>query len=126
NAVEEFRLRSPLPLPPRTACSFEARPAISCTFGGDMSAPASEGDRLRLSSEGAKWLIAVVLPLVMAGGYWGFSQNHRLKLEERRTPFRADRPMVEAQPDLPKKSAAEDVRRPIAESVRAEPERRPS
>jgi len=49
-----------------------------------MPAPASGDGRFSPSGEGTKWLIAAVLPLAVAAGYWGFSQNNRHKIEQSR------------------------------------------
>ncbi len=54
--------------------------------------PEAEGDALPapdirrpwLSGDWAKWLIAAAMLLVVAGGYWAFSQNHRARLNQAR------------------------------------------
>ena len=81
-------------------------------------------ERRGFGSDWAKWLIAAAMLLVVAGGYWGLSLNHRGKLEQARELGEADRRIVEAKPALEPRATEPAQRRAGPERASAEPTRR--
>jgi hypothetical protein len=80
----------------------------------------------------AKWLVPAILLLVVTGGYWGFSQNHRAKLDEARALAETKHPTADRKTNVSAgPPAAEATRRRAEGAVQtvglpAEPARPPA
>jgi hypothetical protein len=85
-------------------------PQVPEAEGGALPAP--DIRRPWISGDWAKWLIAAAMLLVVAGGYWAFSQNHRARLNQARALAETKRQMAEGEANpTAEPRAAEDARR---------------
>jgi class 3 adenylate cyclase len=96
------QIRDKLPLSFRSLGekSFKNIPQAVRTFSisepeGNDTLPAADSGRRGAPSPWANWALAAVLLVVVAGGYWAFSQNHSGKLEQARVLAETKRQLAE-------------------------------
>jgi hypothetical protein len=65
----------------------------------------------------AKWLVPAILLLVVTGGYWGFSQNHRAKLDEARALAETKQPTADRETNVSAGPPAAEAARRRAEGA---------
>jgi len=124
SVYDQIRNKLSLSFKPLGERSYKNIPQAVRTFSiaeaEGPGAPSAESIRRWLLGERARWAIAVVLPLAVAGGYWAVAQNHRGKLDEARALAEANRPMAGRGVEAAGEQRAVPEARRRAETERAE------